>query len=101
MQIEVPTLFTPNGDGINDEFEIVGLADAYPNFEMKIYNRWGNIVYDYKNNGKSSPAWWNGFSSGRMTINGTNKVPTGTYYYVINFNDNTKKPESGWVYLNR
>ncbi len=99
--IEIPTLFTPNGDGVNDEFEITGLANSFPDFEMKIYNRWGNIVFDYKNNGRSIPQWWDGFSNGRMTIKSTNMAPTGTYFYVINFNDDNRKPESGWVYLNR
>ena len=40
--VEIPTLFTPDGDGINDVFEIPGLANLFPNFGLKIYNRWGN-----------------------------------------------------------
>ncbi|HHC78585.1 MAG TPA: gliding motility-associated C-terminal domain-containing protein, partial [Flavobacteriia bacterium] len=99
--VEIPTLFTPDGDGINDVFEIPGLANLFPNFEMKIYNRWGNVVYDYKNDGRSQPDWWDGFSDGRITINSSKVAPTGTYFYVINFNDNNRKPESGWIYLNR
>jgi len=100
-KVETPTLFTPNGDGTNDVFEIPGLANLYPNFEIKIFNRWGNIVYDYNNNGSSNPKWWDGFSSGRMTLNKGEKVPTGTYFYTINYNDKDRKPTSGWIYLNR
>ena len=100
-KIVVPTLFTPDGDGVNDVFEIPGLVNMFPNFELKIFNRWGNIVYDYKNNGNASPKWWNGFSTGRITINNDKLLPTGTYFYIINFNDNNRKPESGWIYLNR
>ena len=99
--VDIPTLFTPDGDGINDVFEIPGLGNLFPNFTMKVYNRWGNIVFDYNNNGRSQPQWWDGFSNGRMTINSSKMVPTGTYFYVIEFNGNNRKPESGWIYLNR
>ncbi|HBK71318.1 MAG TPA: hypothetical protein DDZ39_06635, partial [Flavobacteriaceae bacterium] len=99
--VEIPTLFTPNGDGTNDTFEIPGLVNLYPKFELKIFNRWGNIVYDYHNNGNLNPKWWDGFSTGRMTVSGSERVPTGTYFYIINFNDGKRKPESGWIYLNR
>jgi len=40
----IPTAFTPNGDGTNDLWELKGL-DVYPNPEVQIYNRWGNIVF--------------------------------------------------------
>ncbi|MCF6297429.1 MAG: gliding motility-associated C-terminal domain-containing protein, partial [Flavobacteriaceae bacterium] len=100
-KIEIPTLFTPNGDGVNDVFEIPNLASLHPDFEMKIFNRWGNIVYDYKNKGKSQPDWWDGFSTGRMTLNNGKIVPTGTYFYTINLKNGNKEPQSGWIYLNR
>ncbi|MEO6522790.1 MAG: CshA/CshB family fibrillar adhesin-related protein [Mucilaginibacter sp.] len=65
--LKIPTLFTPNGDGINDVFEIKNLND-YAQNELSIVNRWGNEVYkqtDYKNT-------WTG--------DGLNE---GTYYYVL------------------
>lgn len=65
--ISVPTLFTPNGDGINDVFEIRGL-DQFVKTDMVIMNRWGNEVYkstNYQNN-------WSG--------EGLNE---GTYYYLL------------------
>ena len=40
------------------------------------------------------------FSTGRLTIGGDNKVPAGTYFYIIHFNDGTEKPRNGWVYVN-
>ncbi|WP_435416492.1 gliding motility-associated C-terminal domain-containing protein, partial [Polaribacter aestuariivivens] len=96
----VPDAFSPNDDGVNDTFVIPALS-KYPNFKLEIYNRWGNQVYDYENRGKTSPDWWNGYSTGRLTLNDSKPVPVGTYYYIIYFNDGSRKPITGWVYLNR
>ena len=66
-QLKIPNLFTPNGDGINDYFEIRGLSN-YPNNELIIVNRWGNEVFrqtNYQNK-------WDG--------TGLNE---GTYYYLL------------------
>lgn len=53
-----PTAFSPNGDGINDEFFPIGIDLINMNFQLLIYDRWGNIVYesmniDYKWNGEN------------------------------------------------
>ena len=67
VNISVPNLFTPNGDGINDVFEIRGL-NQYQSNELQIVNRWGNEVFHakgYQNN-------WTG--------EGLNE---GTYYYLL------------------
>jgi gliding motility-associated-like protein len=64
---KIPNLFTPNGDGINDVFEIRGL-DQFAQNEITIVNRWGNEVYrqtNYKND-------WAG-----------DRLNEGTYYYVL------------------
>ncbi|MBB5441002.1 gliding motility-associated-like protein, partial [Pedobacter sp. AK017] len=76
--LNIPTLFTPNGDGRNDRFEIRGL-DQYLQNNLIIVNRWGNEVYkqtDYKND-------WLG--------EGLNE---GTYYYVLRVKKNTT---SNWL----
>ncbi|TXD46292.1 tandem-95 repeat protein, partial [Polaribacter sp. IC073] len=96
----IPDGFSPNGDGTNDTFVIPALS-KYPNFKLEIFNRWGNQVYDYSNKGKTSPDWWDGYSTGRLTLNKSKPVPVGTYYYIIYFNDGTRKPITGWIYLNR
>lgn len=96
----IPNTFTPNGDGVNDTFEIPALLQ-YPNFIIEIYNRWGNKVYDYSNNGNVSPTWWDGYSNGRLTLSSNKPLPIATYYYVIDFNDGSTAPMQGWVYLNR
>jgi gliding motility-associated-like protein len=102
-ELNIPQGFSPNGDGVHDTFVITGLTNLYPNFQLQIYNRWGNKVYDYTHNGNAltQPIWWDGFSSGRMNINGKKQVPVGTYFYILHFNKNNAKPRSGYVYLNR
>ncbi len=99
--IETPNAFSPNDDGHNDSFVIKGLGEKYPNFSMEIFNRWGNMVYTYTHNGNPDqrPSWWDGKSSGRLTFDSGKSLPTGTYFYIIRFNDHKKSPFQGWVYL--
>jgi gliding motility-associated-like protein len=98
-QLRIPNGFSPNGDGENDLFSIPGL-DQYPNFKMKIFDRWGNMVYHYENNGSGSPQWWDGHAKGSMVLSDGQRVPAGTYYYMIDYNDGGTKPIKGWVYVN-
>ena len=97
----IPEGFSPNGDAINDTFIIPGLGYLFPNFEMEIFNRWGNKVFKYTNEGRSEPLWWDGYSDGRLTVGGNNSLPTGTYYYVLYFNQDNIEPLTDWIYLNR
>lgn len=92
----VPSGFSPNGDGTNDEFEISDLLNIFDNFELKIYNRYGTLIYQ----GGEKKGFWNGFSN--KGINNQGKlVPVGTYYYVLHLNDpDFKEPLLGWVYVN-
>lgn len=79
-----PNAFTPNGDGVNDTWNLNGLQ-SFPQCTVFIYNRWGQLVF--KSTGYSKP--WDG------TYNNKN-VPFGTYYYVIDLKNNTP-PISGDV----
>ncbi|PCH72570.1 MAG: hypothetical protein COB98_11690, partial [Flavobacteriaceae bacterium] len=101
--ITIPNTFTPNDDGVNDTFEVGQMILFAPNFSMEIRNRYGNLVYQYKHNGDihKEPRWWDGYSTGRMTINKNEKVPDGTYFYVIKFNNEKTKPKVGWLYVSR
>ena len=94
--------FTPNGDGINDVFEIQHLQVLYPNFSMEIVNRYGNIVYQYKHNGDkfTTPKWWDGYSNGRWNLT-NDTLPAGTYFYTIYFNNDDRAPQTGWIYLRK
>ncbi len=72
VSIMVPNAFTPNGDGINDFWNIKSLTD-FPQCLVSVYSRSGSLVFQSRGYGKP----WDG------TYNGS-PVPTGTYYYVIN-----------------
>ena len=87
--------FSPNDDMVNDFFEI-DCIESYPGNTLEIFNRWGNTVYKTKDYDNS----WDGTSNGRATVNGSDKLPVGTYYYVLDLNDGSK-PRTGWLYLNR
>lgn len=68
----IPNAFSPNGDGINDVWQIKYL-ETYPGVTVEIYNRYGQILF--RSTGYAKP--WDGKYKGR-------DVPTGTYYYLIN-----------------
>ncbi len=91
----IPEVFSPNADGINDKFEILGL-ERYPNNSIIIINRWGNKVFEaapYNND-------WDGTNQFGITIGG-NQLPAGTYYYILNLGDAENKPIRGFIYLTR
>ncbi len=92
----IPQGFSPNGDGINDAFEISNLLNIYENFELNIYSREGNLIHTAHN----EDGFWNGVATKGLLFTG-NVVPVGTYYYVLVLND-PKYPEPfiGWVYVN-
>jgi gliding motility-associated-like protein len=66
-EVIIPNVFSPNGDGINDVFEIKYLG-FFETPELRIFNRWGNQIY-MSDNYKSD---WNG-----------GDFPEGTYYYIL------------------
>ncbi|KRB59971.1 hypothetical protein ASD98_02320 [Flavobacterium sp. Root186] len=90
---------SPNGDGINDTFHIKGI-NKYPDNSVEIYNRWGVKVYDAKSYNEST-VMFAGYSDGRATINRGEKLPTGTYFYILKYNNGKKAVEkSGYLYIN-
>ncbi len=94
--VELPDGFSPNGDGVNDTYDVDFLADIYPDFEIEIFNRNGNIVYK----GKASTPRFDGTSNqSRVIVKGD--LPVGVYFYIFYFNNGTDKPEQGRLYLSR
>lgn len=99
--IEVFNVVTPNDDGIHDVLAIRGL-EAYPNNTIRIYNRWGVQVYVTKAYDTQGNVF-DGTSEGRVTIDQESKLPVGTYFYILDYEDNTgaMKSMTGYIYLNR
>jgi len=80
----IPNIFTPNGDGTNDTFEIIGI-EGFDRVALTILNRWGNEVY---RNESYDNKW-----AGR----GLNE---GTYYYIITLHKSgTQRVVKGWVII--
>jgi gliding motility-associated-like protein len=88
QEIVIPNTFTPNGDGINDTWDIKFL-NFYANSSVDIYNRWGEKVYS--SIGYSIP--WDGTYKGSA-------LPAGVYYYIINLKSDLKVL-SGFVVIIR
>ncbi|RMA58454.1 DUF7507 domain-containing protein, partial [Ulvibacter antarcticus] len=103
-QFEIFNGITPDGDGLNDYFEIRGIEAFGPN-NVQIFNRWGVLVFETDNYGGSNGEEnvFRGISEGRVTILENNELPTGTYYYVLRFSGDNPGKESyaGYLYINR
>ncbi|MGN6179674.1 MAG: gliding motility-associated C-terminal domain-containing protein [Mucilaginibacter sp.] len=87
-KIVIPNTFSPNGDGINDNWEIEALV-TYPDCLLQVFDRYGQQVY--KSIGYNKP--WDGKCNGKV-------LPTGTYYYVLDLKNSTPKM-SGWLLIMR
>ena len=84
--LDIPTAFTPNGDSYNDTWEIKYLY-LYPNASIKVFNRWGQLVYECKDGCKP----WDGTHNGKP-------LAFGPFTYIIDLNDGTD-PINGVVTL--
>ena len=87
-----------DGDGHNDYFKIDGI-EYYPKNNLKIFNRWGVLVYEKDGYSNNEP--FDGHSNGRATISADSKLPQGTYYYILEYEDSDDQShtEKGWLYL--
>lgn len=95
---------TPNGDGINDYFFIDTPNDgSVRDLHVIVFNRWGVKVYESDNYDVGGDVF-DGFSSGRLTVNRDKQLPSGTYYYILDYQygdptqDNRHK-QAGYLYL--
>ncbi|HHB78779.1 MAG TPA: T9SS type B sorting domain-containing protein, partial [Saprospiraceae bacterium] len=87
--IVIFTAVSPNSDGVNDEFYISNI-EKYTNNELTIFNRWGNVVHhthSYRNH-------WGGKWRDKY-------LPDGTYYYLLQLNDEENRVFSGYLQISR
>ncbi|CAD0002077.1 hypothetical protein FLACHUCJ7_00820 [Flavobacterium chungangense] len=97
--IKVFNAVSPNNDNLNDELNIRGI-ECYPDNTIEIYNRWGVLVFS-RDRYDNSNGNFKGISEGRTTIKQSEKLPVGTYFYILKYKDsNAKQHESaGYLYL--
>ena len=81
--IVFPDGITPNGDGKNDVW-IIDFIEQYPNNMVEIYNRWGELLFHADGYLQD----WNGTYNGK-------ELPIGTYYYIIDLNEESIRPFTG------
>ncbi|VAW10482.1 hypothetical protein MNBD_BACTEROID03-972 [hydrothermal vent metagenome] len=99
-EVEVFNVVAPNGDGVHDFLTITGL-DTRPNNTIQVYNRWGVLVYStqaYNTEGN----YFDGTSQARATTGQGDKLPAGTYFYILGYEDLNGEhiTLSGHLYLN-
>jgi large repetitive protein len=92
IDLFVPEVITPNGDGKNDFFIIKGTQGK--SVSLVVFNRWGNKVYE---NGQYDNTWDGTPNAGGII--GDGKLPQGTYYFIVEFSDGETKPIHGYVVI--
>ena len=73
-KLEYPNIFSPNGDGVNDFFQVK--AQTLKSFHGRILNRYGRLVFEWTD-WENEDAGWDG------RLNGSTKATPGVYYYII------------------
>ncbi len=88
FKIDIPNFFTPNGDGVNEVWDIPFLWNL-PDAMVQVFDRFGNLVVSYR----AGEGQWNGTSNGEPVMD-------DTYWYVIEINKEAK-PLKGSVTIKR
>ena len=91
--LKIPQVFTPNNDSYNDFFVIPCIED-FPQNNIKIYNRYGVLVFEQNNYLNT----WDGKPNSGLLYQNDKPLPVGTYYYILEIYN--EEPMVGWVYLN-
>ncbi|WP_142786216.1 gliding motility-associated C-terminal domain-containing protein [Changchengzhania lutea] len=90
---------TPNGDLMNDSFDITGIELCGFTADVKIFNRWGALIYESSSyqTGENMGGWKG--TVNKSSLGNAGQVPNGTYYYIITLKDSGLPPFTGPVYL--
>jgi gliding motility-associated-like protein len=102
--IIVHNAFSPNGDEFNETFFIENITDSacYSEIKVEIFNRWGIKVYDAQNYDNDKIVF-KGISEGRSTLNASEMLPAGVYFYVLEYKnaEGNYVTKNGYLYLSR
>ncbi len=91
--------FSPDGDGINEYWEINGIEN-YPNNTVTIYNRWGDVVFKMDGYNNVRNAFYG--EANQLTGLGAGQLPEGTYFFQINIpEDHNLSITQGYLVLKR
>ncbi len=94
----IPQLISPNGDGLNDTFVIDGLtSEDYPDSQMLIYTRSGQLVFRSNNYELPENAWDGKYTESSFSKN--NLVATGVYYYILKLGGARSQTLKGYMYV--
>ena len=88
----IPDGFSPNNDGTNDSYYIPNIQYFYPDYDLEIFNRYGQSLFK----GDITNPSWDGTNNGSQTA-----TTSGVYFYILNFNFEDLKPIQGRLYLSK
>jgi len=84
--VYIPTIFSPNRDGVNDTFDIFFSDETVQNYSIHIFDRWGNLVYTRVNEVGDNNGW-DGSRNGKQ-------LSVGVYTYLIEYVENNEQKKS-------
>lgn len=88
-EIIIPTAFTPDNDEVNDTWVLEKIDETFPNNIVRIYNRWGVLIFESPQGSYESNSW-DGRYDGKV-------LPVQSFYYIIEYNDNKTEASKGTV----
>ncbi|MBM3186292.1 MAG: gliding motility-associated C-terminal domain-containing protein, partial [Bacteroidetes bacterium] len=88
-EVIIPTAFTPDGDNVNDTWILGGIDAIFPKNIVYIYNRWGNVIFQSQQGKYETNSWDGKYDEKQM--------PVGSYYFIIEFNDDQTQNKTGIV----
>jgi gliding motility-associated-like protein len=93
---DISKVVTANNDGDNDTFAVTNIENCGFIEVVTMLNRWGKVVYHSDNYQDD----WSGYhDNSGMTVSSDSKLPSGTYYYVVNIIGSGFEPITGYIYL--